>query len=1003
MSTHDDFGAVIHLDLRVGAAELDTPAALRARVARQLGRAGLPEPDDPLFLVVDTPAGLTDHQRQYELLTAYRAVGEVRLLVLLVGSAPGSYAGEDEAFQPDRRLVRPSVLRASGAALLWAGDLRSARTALEQPTPDDPDALAVLVDVLSVPDVYLRVLQDLGSLPDAVGAPGVRLLEQDLPPEVRDRAWRDALTRFAGEDTELAPTVNVSSGADLPEPLRGLVAGRGGGRDRRHREPGGVADDTYLACAEALGHAEDALTGLRALPGLLRPSRREAFEADLDQARQALDDYRDLVGTALRSGGGSSTPPSTAEAAAHLTALGLRVPSADGVGERIGDGLREFAGKLLGQGLALRSVAQRFTGLAGRVEPVPGSALLPRLEGYSAEAVAWRAGVGGGAGGRAGGRAGLGAGIDTGDHAGLGTGSDAGLGTDFGAGSRAGFGAGNPAGFGAGIGTESGVETGAGINTGNRPGFGAGGRAVHGSRAADSAAGSVAGQRLGSATAGSAAASAAGSVAGALAGSAAGPVAGAAPAAVAGPVAAALAGLFGALWQGPFLVLAVAVPLVFFGMARLGASRLRGAGRPGRWAVAPQVAAWGGALAGAVVAYATEPPLWLSATGLLLGLGVAAETARRLWRAAADSWAPGHATAALRRALDGLDALLAEAVREHWAVEERLYCADAARSVAGVLRATAAAAEAEAAPEPKRPTANGTYGVHGAEATAADDWLSSTSALETDAFAVSGGSYEGYDGYDGDSEDDNDWASAYAWQDGPSWDEPAEPTGPVTSPEKNNPAGAPRWLDRETGEGGPELVATLAGDLTDAALVAMAPYWGAVERGQAGTLAVRRTEERVRELLSTARRHLQHNGVLAPPPFASDRRTRAISANLLGTDSRRLAELVGTEADQQAVVQLSSPEQSALLDRNPAAAVWIRFAPGAVRDEVEKAWRTTGSVQPEEALWTSSGRYAGLLRLTPLRMGVVDTVRPRQNADPDHRTDAYDQTDTYERGDGDRW
>ncbi|MGW6235342.1 hypothetical protein [Streptomyces sp. NPDC055094] len=894
MITPEEIATVIHLDLRAGAAELDGPPVLRAKVARQLGLAGLPEPDHPLFLVVDTPAGLTDHQRQYELITAYRAVGEVRILVLLVGSAPGSYAGENEAFQPDRRLLRPALLRGSGIGLLWAGDLRSARTALEQPAPDDPDALAVLVDLLSVPDVFLRVLDDLGSLPDAVAAPGVRLLEQDLPPEVRDRAWRDALTRFAGEDGLAGgdsfaggdgfaghggltggdsftggggrvPDLPVTawSAVDLPEPLRGLVTGRGG-PDQRHRVAGGVADDAYRACADALADAEDAQAGLRSLPGLLSGARREAFEADLDQARRALDGYQDLVGTALR-GGGSGATSSAAEAAARLAALGLRVPSAEGVGERIGEGLREFAGKLLGQGLALRAVAQRFTGLAGRVEPVPGSALLPRLAGHSADAVAPR------------------------------------------------------------------VPT--------------GGVAV--------------------------------------------------PGPVVVPVAAA-AGLLGALWQGPLAALAVVVPLVFLAVAVLGAARLRGAGRPGHWTVGPRVAAVAGAVAGVVVAYVAEPPLWLSTAGLLVGLGVAVETTRRLWGEAADFWAAGHGTAVLRRALEGLDGLLAEAVREHWAAEERLYCADAARSVAGMLRATAAAADAEAVPEPDRPAVADTGG---AEPAAEDDWLTSASGLETDAFGTA-------------DDEDTDWASAYAWEDGSSWDEPAKTESAARSaaPWGDRTAGVPRWLDRESGEGGPELVATLAGDLTDAALVAMAPYWGAVERGQAGTLAVGRTETRVRELLSTARHHLQRNGVLAPPPFAAALRTRTTSANLLGTDPHRVAELVGAEADRRIVVQLSSPEQGALLSRDPAAAVWIRFAPEAVRGEVENAWRTSGSGQPEEALWTSSGRYAGLIRLTPLRMGVVDTVRSRQSPRSDRgeaygsdRGDTYERGDAYEREDDERW
>ncbi len=391
---------------------------------------------------------------------------------------------------------------------------------------------------------------------------------------------------------------------------------------------------------------------------------------------------------------------------------------------------------------------------------------------------------------------------------------------------------------------------------------------------------------------------------------------------------------------------------------------------------------------------------------------MATETARHLWRTAADTWAPAHTTAKLRRTLHGLDALLAEGVQEHWAVEERLNCADAARSVAGVLRATAAAAEAEAVPESERPTAD------------AGDWLSST----PDAFPSSEDqATTGTDEKDGNE----DWMSAYAWPDTPPWDDASDHTDPTDATRSavtavSGEQSIPRWLDRETGEGGPELVSTLAGDLADAALKAMTDYWGAVERGQTGTGAARRIEGRVAELLSTARRHLRHNGVLAPPPFASPRRTRAASANLLGTDPHGLAGLVGADADRQAVVQLSSPDQGALLSRDPAAAVWIRFAPLAVRDEVEKAWRTSGAGRPEEEVaWTSSGRYAGLLRLTPLRPGVVDTFRPRQDGDGNdygHRNGngqtnehTSTQTDTqmnghgyeyevpYDRGDGDRW
>ncbi|MFT2015955.1 hypothetical protein ACMA1D_08950 [Streptomyces sp. 796.1] len=864
MIAPEEIGAVVQVDLRAGAAELDTAQAVRAKVARQLGLAGLPEPDHPLFLVVDTPGGLADHQEQYELFTTYRAIGEVRMLVLLVGSAPGTADGAGGAYQPDRRLVRPAVLRGSHTALLWAGDLRSARTALEQPGPDDPHALAVLLDVLSVPDVFLRVLADARALPDGVAAPGVRLLEQDLPPEVRDRAWRDALSRFAGEDTELGAELSTRawSGADLPEPLRGLVAGRGG-RGRAHREPGGVADGAYLACAQALVDAEEALLELQTLPGLLAPSRRQAFEDEIDRAHQALVDYRDLVATALRSGSTTGSAPAAAEAATRLAALGLRVPSADGVGERIGEGLREFAGKLLAQKLALRAVAQRFVGLAGRVEPVPGSALLPGLAEHAPERVARRA--------------------------------------------------------------------------------------QHGA-----------------------------------------PV----PAPALGTAAAGAAGLLGALWSGPLLAAAAAVPLVFIGIVLLGAARLWGPGHPDRWAVGPRVAVCLGAGAGITAGQLATPPLWLGVSGLVVGLVLAVETARRLWYAATDAWSEAYGIAALRQVLDGLDGLLAEAVREHWAADERLYCADAARSVAGMLRATAAAADAEAASEVSAPSAGGPTSP---DALAGDDWLNSTSTLETGPLPTEAG--------------DDDWATAYSWEGGGSWEEAstweeasagevaADPVPPQPAEFPAEPwsaAHTPRWLERETGEGGPELVATLADDLTDAALEAMRPYWGAVERGQAGALAVQRTEDRVRELLATARRHLQRAGVLAPPPFADRQRTRATCTNLLGTDPHRVAELVGAEAERHIVVQLSSPEQATLLSRDPGAAVWIRFAPEAVRGDVERSWRATGTDQADDALWTTTGRYAGLIRLTPLRMGVVDTVRPRH-------ADDSDRVDAYERRDGDRW
>ncbi len=194
-------------------------------------------------------------------------MGETRVLVLLVGSSPGSPPGEEEAYLPDRWCA-PRPCGPPRPVCCGLGDLRSARTALDRPEPDDPAALAVLVDLLSVPDVFLRVLDDLRKLPDAVAAPGVRLLEQDLPAEVRDRAWRDALSRFAGEDGGSGGPADTTPDARLPEPLRVLVTGSAD-RRRGHRLPDGEAHRAHRACAESLDRADEDLDALRAFPGLL--------------------------------------------------------------------------------------------------------------------------------------------------------------------------------------------------------------------------------------------------------------------------------------------------------------------------------------------------------------------------------------------------------------------------------------------------------------------------------------------------------------------------------------------------------------------------------------------------------------------------------------------------------------------------------------------------------------------------------------------------------------
>ncbi|MFD0429707.1 hypothetical protein ACFQ60_24830 [Streptomyces zhihengii] len=429
------------------------------------------------------------------------------------------------------------------------------------------------------------------------------------------------------------------------------------------------------------------------------------------------------------------------------------------------------------------------------------------------------------------------------------------------------------------------------------------------------------------------------------------------PPAVGASVAAAGAGLLGALWQGPFAVLAALVPLAFVVAALCGAARLRDASRPGgsggRPPLGPQIAAAGGAVAGVALAHAAGLPVWAGATGLLVAAGVTVETVRRLWRTAADGWAAGRGTAALREALTGLDGLLARLVREHWAAEERLYCADAARSVAGMLRATADAADAEAQFEPRRAHQDATAPGTAAPVTepADDDWLSSVSTLEADAHP--------------DAEDaDTEWARAYAWDERPAAPEAAVPHQADSAESwDDRPARVPRWLHRETGEGGPELVATLANDLTDAAMDAMDSYWGAVERGQAGAFAARHTEERVRDLLSDARIHLQRNGVLAapgsPPPTGSARPPRTCWAP----------------------TRTGSPPWSA---RTPNGAPSSSSPPRAGRPaQPRPGRRRVAAVRAGGRAHRRGDGLAGARR-RPARGAAVDDDRPLRGADPAH-------------------
>ncbi|WP_133258318.1 hypothetical protein [Streptomyces sp. V2] len=381
---------VIVLDLRQAASGLADAAGLRSAVAERLREAGRPEPADGhyRFLLVDTPAGLGLRHSVYERVIAYGKRTSVLALAVgeltpppqappapaaeawdplagpwdigwgaSPGAAPGSgtdsvpadawgsptasaYAPADpwNPAVPDParpahhgpRLTRPAALQGEGCGLLWAGDLRAARTAGDPDvTPDDPRALSVLVDVLC--GLFDDVLDRLAALTDSAAVPAVRFLEHDLSPAARDRAWTDALLRLAGD-----------TGQPLPEgalDLGDLLSGTGADV---HATPGGRLERSRKRCADTLA-------------ALARARRTGAAPGALAEAVEVLERHRALIVEVLRF-----EDPPTADVTVAPDTL---------TREDLARALRTATEQLLDRGTPLRTVAAQLVAFGEEIVP----------------------------------------------------------------------------------------------------------------------------------------------------------------------------------------------------------------------------------------------------------------------------------------------------------------------------------------------------------------------------------------------------------------------------------------------------------------------------------------------------------------------------------------------------------------------------------------------------------------------------------------------------------
>ncbi|MFE0512399.1 hypothetical protein, partial [Streptomyces sp. NPDC058964] len=695
--------SVIVLDLRFGAHTLAGPGELRAAVQEQLRNEGLPEPGNGhyRFLVLDTPRGLMDHHSLYEKILGYGT--KAWMLGVIIGDLPGAQDAGVPVVEPygesagpaagadaqapgahRRRLQRPAVVRGPDAGLLWAGDLRAARTAGDPVGADDPEALAVLVDLVRA--LFDETLETLARFPDAVAVPGVRVLEHDLSGAARARAWRQALTRFAGERSTGAQ--QVADGDDpariaFPKPVDELAAGRPTGPVPGHRVPGGAADRAYTGCSTALDEAYAGWARLSGIGGLLLGAGRLGTEEALDAASHGLRDYRTLVVRALQDGAAGASP-ATPESALLLSELGVRVPSYEGSREAVADGLHRLAERMLGDRLALRSVAERFAALSEQVAPAPSAGLLTEAERRCPPELPDR--------------------VSAEQHFAV-------------------------------------------------------------------------------------AATTPGQLAGAL-----------------------VACGSAALWPWPGTLTALVVLLVLVGGGLLARLRQPGqaSSRSELSAMAARTAAGvAGAAGGFFLAGAVHIPSWAGLLGALCGLGIAGAVVAVGWRRAVDRWWELTGAEEARQALDGLDALLAQAVlRQRWAAEDRLYCANAARMVAGALRSAAAGVE-ELDGRPR----DSDHGTRLAD----EGWEDPVRDRTVPGPARNpGGAHERPD-WMPQPDPHSRAATTGLTADGAAsaGNGTAARTGPRARTDDRLPGDGPRWLDREAGEGGPHLVDTLVSDLTD--------------------------------------------------------------------------------------------------------------------------------------------------------------------------------------------
>jgi hypothetical protein len=131
-------------------------------------------------------------------------------------------------------------------------------------------------------------------------------------------------------------------------------------------------------------------------------------------------------------------------------------------------------------------------------------------------------------------------------------------------------------------------------------------------------------------------------------------------------------------------------------------------------------------------------------------------------------------------------------------------------------------------------------------------------------------------------------------------------------------------------------------------------------RGATGMQSRTGASELTDQLLAQWKGHVHEHGMSDPPPFAVEDGVEVLPVGINEAGAAEIREAV-VYGPQREMWQLCQPGHLDMLDLSASLSV-VRFAPRQYREAL-------AGMVPSDTVWTSSGAYAGLLRLVPLQGG----------------------------------